>query len=341
VKTFSKVYEPNACGVRRYTLHGPTMGTRYSAVFFAPAGIDEAAIGASLHASVNTVDRQMSNWKPDSDLSRLNRAPAHEWVSVPPALAAVLTTALQVGRVSHGAFDIGLGELVQAWGFGPGGSRVDEQRIRAFRAQPYRPAADVLDIDAARCRVRKSAPITLDLSGIAKGYGVDCLASCLDGFGMTDYLVSIDGELRSRGAKPGGQPWSVAIEKPLRGIRDVIGVMELGTAAIATSGDYRHWAQHEGRSYSHTMNGALREPASNRLAAVSVVASTCMLADAWATALLVLGEEAGIDLARERGMDAVFVLHEGDGFRQIVVAAEPGKAKALGKVPVNPGAYAA
>ena len=330
MKTFFRAYEPAECGVRRYTLHGATMGTRYSAIFFATADIDEASVGASLHSSVNTVDKQMSNWKPDSDLSRLNMAPPHEWVAVPQALVTVLTTAVRVSRASLGAFDIGLGELIEAWGFGPGGSHVDEERIRALKAQPYLSAADVLDIDAARCRVRKRAATTLNLSGIAKGYGVDCLASCLDAFGITDYLVGIDGELRGRGAKPGGQPWTVAIEEPLRDIRQAMGVMEIGCAAIATSGDYRHWVQHKGKSYSHTMNGTMLEPSSNRLAAVSVVASSCMLADAWATALLVLGEETGIALARERGMEALFVLHEGDGFRQVVVASDnaaPGRAR--------------
>ena len=98
-----------------------------------------------------------------------------------------------------------------------------------------------------------------------------------------------------------------------------MGVMELSDAAIATSGDYRHWVEHQGKSHAHTINGTLREPASNRLAAVSVVAPSCMLADAWATALLVLGEKAGIELAQKRGMTALFVLHDGDGFEEISI----------------------
>lgn len=321
MKTCTEQQATPAVAWQRYSLHGPTMGTRYSAVFFAAPGADEAAINARLFAAVDEVDRQMSSWKPNSDLNRLNGAPAQQWLTVPAELFSVLDAALRVSRQSHGAFDIGVGDLVHAWGFGPGEGRIDEQRIKALKAQAHRPATDVLELDPDRRRVRKRAAITLDLSGIAKGYGVDRLACCLDTLGITRYLVGIDGEMRARDTKPDGQPWAIAIEKPVRHLRDVMGVMELSDAAIATSGDYRHWVEFHGKSHAHTIDGALRQPLSNRLAAVSVVASSCMLADAWATALLVLGDKAGIDLARERGMDALFVLHDGDGFEEISIAA--------------------
>lgn len=297
------------------------MGTRYSAVFFAAPGVDVSTIGAHLFAAVDAVDQQMSSWKPESDLNRLNRAPEHQWLAIPEGMLSVLSTALCVSRQSRGAFDIGVGDLVDAWGFGPNSSQVDEQRISALKTQARRSATNILEIDPTYSRVRKHAAITLDLSGIAKGYGVDQLGRCLETLDITNYLVGIDGEMRARGTKPDGQPWAVAIEKPVRNIREVMGVMELNDAALATSGDYRHWAEHQGKSYAHTMDGALREPSRNRLAAVSIVASSCMLADAWATALLVLGETAGIELARERGMDAVFVLHDGDGFQEISITA--------------------
>ncbi len=321
MKTYTDRRDPPAIGWQRYRLHGQTMGTRYSAVFFAATGADEAAIGTRLSAAVDAVDRQMSNWKADSELNRLNGAPLDQWLTVPEELCSVLDAALRVSRQSHGAFDIGVGDLVHAWGFGPGKGQMDQPRIDALKVHAHRPATDVLELDLVHRRVRKQAAITLDLSGIAKGYGVDRLAHVLDTLGITCYLVGIDGEMRARGTKPGGQPWVIAIEKPVRHLRDVMGVMELGDAAIATSGDYRHWVEHHGRSYAHTIDGTRQEPSSNQLAAVSVVASSCMLADAWATALLVLGEKAGIELARERGMDALFVLHDGDGFQEISITA--------------------
>ena len=321
MKTYSDKLCTPAVDWQRYSLNGETMGSRYSAVFFAAPGADEAAIAARLFTAVDAVDRQMSSWKPDSDLNRLNDAPINEWLAIPEHLFTVLDAALTVSRESRGAFDIGVGDLVHAWGFGPGQGRLDEASINALKARARQPATDVLELDPVEHRVRKRAAITLDLSGIAKGYGVDLLAHCLDHLGISRYLVGIDGEMRARDSKPDGQPWTIAIERPVRHLREVMGVVELSDAAIATSGDYRHWIEHQGKSHAHTINGTLREPASNQLAAVSIVAPSCMLADAWATALLVLGETVGIELARERGMTALFVLHDGDGFAEISITA--------------------
>ncbi len=319
MKTYLDKPDTPAVDWQRYSLNGETMGSRYSAVFFAAPGADEAAIAAHLFAAVDAVDRQMSSWKPDSDLNRVNDAPINEWLTVPEELFTVLDAAMTVSRESHGAFDIGVGDLVRAWGFGPSQGRIEEEQIDALRAQPRRPASDLLELDPVQRRVRKQAAVTLDLSGIAKGYGVDQLARCLDSLGITRYLVGIDGEMRARDTKPDGEQWAIAIEKPVRHLREVMGVMELSDAAIATSGDYRHWVEHRGTSHAHTIDGTLRVPASNRLAAVSVVAANCMLADAWATALLVLGEKAGVELAQERDMTALFVLHDGDDFEEISI----------------------
>ncbi|EXF94499.1 thiamine biosynthesis lipoprotein ApbE [Pseudomonas fluorescens HK44] len=306
---------------QRYSLSGETMGTRYSAVFYAEPSVDEAAIHKSLFAAVDTVDQQMSTWKAQSALNRLNAAPEQQWLPIPEELTTVLATALRVGRQSSGAFDIAVGDLVNAWGFGPGEQQPSAAHISASDRQGRVPATQALEIDPLRNLARKRSATTLDLSGIAKGFAVDEMARCLDGWGITNYLVGIDGEMRARGAKPGGQSWVVAIERPRRGIREVMGVMEISDAAIATSGDYRHWIEVAGRHYSHTMDPGLGAPLSNSLAAVTVVAATCMLADAWATALMVLGEKAGPELAQERGMDALFVVHDGEQFREISVVA--------------------
>lgn len=307
--------------LQRHSLSGETMGTRYTALFYAEPQVDELAIGSGLFEAVDKVDQQMSTWKPGSDLSQLNAAPEHEWRALPKELIVVLTTALRVGHQSKGAFDIAVGDLVNAWGFGPAEHQPTAQQIGALKNQVRRPATDALEIDALRGQVRKRTATTLDLSGIAKGFAVDELARCLDSWGITHYLVGIDGEMRARGLKPDGQPWVVAIEKPNRGVREVMGVMDLSDAAIATSGDYRHWVEVDGRQYSHTMHPTRGALLTNNLAAVTVVASSCMLADAWATALMVLGEDAGPELAQARGMDAVFVLREGQAFREISIVA--------------------
>ena len=299
--------------LQRHSLNGATMGTRYTAVFYAAAA-DAGAIGASLFAAVDQVDRQMSSWNPASDLCRVNAAPDHLWIGIPDELAEVLDTGMQVGLASKGAFDIGLGALVDEWGFGPA--------RRMMTAPPPAPGgalagADGLDLDRAGRRVRKRRPVCLDLSGIAKGYGVDRLAQCLDRWGIANYLVGIDGEMRARGGKPGGQAWTVAIEKPTYGVREVAGTMELVDSAIATSGDYRRWVDLGGKRYSHTMDPATQHPAESGLAGVTVLAPTCMLADAWATALLVLGLREGARLSRALGMDALFMLRDGGKLREV------------------------
>lgn len=319
MKTSSEAPPGSVPALQRHTLNGETMGTRYSAVFFAPANINLGAIGTALFAAVDQVDRQMSTWKPDSDLNRLNAVPLHQWHAVPAELLAVLDTAVRVGIESRGAFDIGVGELVNAWGFGPTGQQPQAQQIRVLGQRTQRAASAVLEVDLVHQRVRKQEAIALDLSGIAKGYGVDAMAHCLDGFGITCYLVGIDGEMRAKGTKPGGQAWAVAIEKPVRHVREVMGVMELIDAAIATSGDYRHWVKVADKHFAHTMDPRSGRPVDNRIASVTVVMPTCMLADAWATALLVMGAPAATELAQQRGMTALIVVRAGEVFKEISI----------------------
>jgi thiamine biosynthesis lipoprotein len=297
-------------GARLMECHisGDTMGTRYSARFYALAGADAQAIAAALGAAVAAVDRQMSNWKADSDLSRLNRAAPQMWTPVPANLAVVLQRALEIGRESGHAFDVGVGDLVDTWGFGPSASRAP-QHLPA--AQPPRAPTDtLLEVDVAGRRVRKHGAVMLDLCGIAKGFGVDELARVLDAQGIGSWLVGIDGEMRARGAKPDGSPWAIALEAPEHDRRSAMAVLELGDAAIATSGDYRHWVEVDGQRVSHTMDPRSGAPLRNALASVTVVAARCVDADAYATALMVLGEEGGVPLARRLGLDALFVVRD-------------------------------
>ncbi len=305
--------------LERHTLNGETMGTRYSAIFFASKYINRDVISAALFAAVDLVDRQMSTWKPNSDLNLLNAAPINQWHQVPTELLFVLNTALSVGNQSRGAFDIGVGDLVSAWGFGAEASKPIEQQIRNFEQRERQTANDILEIDLVQQRVRKKEVIKLDLSGIAKGYGVDALALCLEGFGINHYLVGIDGEMRAKGNKPDGQAWAVAIEKPVRHLREVMGVMELVDASIATSGDYRHWIEVGDHHYAHTIDPESGRPVTNKLASVTVIMSSCMLADAWATALMVMGESAAKELVQQLGMTALLVSREEDTFKEVSI----------------------
>jgi len=295
--------------MRRHALNGPTMGTRYAAVFFAPEGMAMEALAAALFAAVDRVDRQMSGWKPESDLNRLNAAPVGAWVAIPRELMTVLAEALRIGRATQGAFDIGLGALVSAWGFGPG--QPEHRDIAVASARPGIATTEALQLDATASRARKLAPLTLDLAGIAKGFGVDEMARVMDAFGIRAWLVGIDGEMRARGLKPDGTPWAVAHERPDRHRREAMGVIELTDMAVATSGNYRHWREVDGTVVSHTMDPAARAPVTNGIASASVLAPSCMAADAWATAVMVLGAEPGLALIRAAGLDAILVGQDG------------------------------
>jgi thiamine biosynthesis lipoprotein len=293
----------------RIALNGPTMGTRWTALFHAEPGVDPDPIRAALQAAVDEVDGQMSTWKAESDLMRLNAAPVGQWVAVPERLRHVLGLGLEIGRASGGAFDVGMGDAVTAWGFGPEAAAPDG--IRAAMEVPRRPAHEVLEIEGTR--LRKTAPVALDLNGVAKGYGVDRLAETLRDHGIDDALVGIDGELRATGLRPDGEAWTIAVEAPDTERRTPHSVLALQDAAVATSGDYRHWVEVQGRRLSHTMDPRRGAPLIASPASVTVVARTCAEADAWATALMVLGAERGADLARERGIEVLFLLRGDDG----------------------------
>lgn len=293
----------------RHALNGPTMGTRWSALFFAAPAFDPAPVQAALQAAVDTVDGQMSTWKPDSNLMRLNAAPVGEWQTIAPELARVLALGLAIGVASGGAFDIGQGDAVRAWGFGP--KEADTVAIRAAMDSPRRPTHEVLELSGER--VRKMGAITLDLNGIAKGYGVDRLAEVLREHGITNALVGIDGEMRALGLRPDDSPWTVAIEAPDPDRRAPHSILTLEDAAVATSGDYRHWVTVQGRRLSHTIDPRRGSPLLASPASVTVIAPTCAMADAWATALMVAGAKAGARMAEQAGLSALFILRDDDG----------------------------
>ena len=299
-----------ATTLKRHALSGPAMGARWSALFFAAGDGDEAALTRRLQGAVDRVEQQMSTFRPDSDLERLNAAPVGAWIHIPRELMHVLATALEIGRLSDGAFDIGVGDLVEAWGFG--GARVpDGGRIAALAGRPSFEPPKTLQLDPAAGRARRLAPLRLDLAGIAKGFGVDELAREMTAAGLSSWLVGIDGEMRAEGLKPDGRPWTIAHERPSAGARDIRGVLDLSGAAVATSGNYRHRVEVAGRTLSHTMDPSRGAPLDNDLSAVTVLGETCMAADAWATALLVRGAIGGPALARRLGLAALFVRADG------------------------------
>ena len=312
-----KTSSESAASFTRTTLHGPTMGTRWSASVDADSSVDLAALRQGLAAAAEQVDEQMSPWKPDSDLMRLNRAPVGSWVDLPPEILEVLDCALEVRRLSAGAFDPCVGALVDAWGFGAARDAPDAQAIRAARQSMPQAANASLELDRPGGRARKQVPLQIDLCGIAKGYAVDRMVHVLQQHGVRHALAALDGELRAIGGQAGGAPWAVAIERPEAGRRAVHGVLELEDLAVATSGDYRHYLDVGNARIAHTMDARRCAPVNNTVASVTVLARTCMLADAWATALLVAGPDEGPVMAQRMGLDVLFLLRRGEGLTEV------------------------
>ncbi|MEO7168819.1 MAG: FAD:protein FMN transferase [Sphingomonas sp.] len=289
---------------------GDTMGTSWSArVVSSCPGSD---IRSAIRRALDGVIAEMSNWEPDSDLSRFNRAPPGLWQELPADLLRVLDTGLAVARASGGAFDPTAGALVDLWGFGPAGRAELPAETEVMAA-----SVGWRKLEISETRARRTADVRLDLSGIAKGFGVDMLARALHGLDTGDFLAEIGGELVGAGVKPDGEPWWVELEAP-PGARIAPLRVALHDLAVATSGDYRRFFETGGRRYAHSIDPRTRRPVANGVAAVTVLNPSCMLADAWATALTVLGPEEGLAMAAREGLAARFVVRGPSGYREIL-----------------------
>ncbi|MCV2356315.1 FAD:protein FMN transferase [Paucibacter sp. B2R-40] len=310
-----------ALGEQLYVLDGQSMGTRWSVKFYGPCGLDCAPLQRGLEARLAEVVARMSPWEPDSDLRRFGRAQPASWVAISEPCGQVLRMALEVAQASGGAFDPAAAALVRAWGFGAG-LRHDEPGFVMPAAAPQAAGLGWQDLPLQRAvggwEVWQPGGLELDLCGIAKGFAVDQMAEFLLDCGLPHHLVEVGGELRGAGLKPNGQPWWVQLEA-VPGAAGLNGsVLALHGLAVATSGDYRNcFVDTQGRSRSHTLDPRSGEPIKHGLASVSVLHSSCCWADAWATALMVLGPEDGPALAAELGLAALFVLRE-PGWREIL-----------------------
>lgn len=274
---------------------------------------DVAAARTAVAERLARVDALMSTWKPDSELSRFNRHASGEPFPLSPETFEVLSLAREVGERTGGAFDVTVRPLVAAWGFGAGarapGQGPDEAELAALRE---RVGVDLVELDDGRRTARKRRPdVECDLSAIAKGFAADEGARALESLGWRAFLVEVGGEVAARGERPGGGPWRVGIERPDPEVREVYVRVELRDRAMATSGDYRSFYEQDGRRLAHIIDPRDGRPVRHGLASVSVVHRRAVLADAWATALGVLGPEEGFALAEREGIAAYFLIRVG------------------------------
>lgn len=301
-------------------ISGPTMGTTYSVkVAAAPAGIDVHAVRVTTDEVLNRIDRSMSGYRDDSDISRFNASTSTDWFDVSPELATVVDYALQVARESNGTFDITVAPLVAAWGFGATGQTIelpDEARLADLRARVgYQKLHARLNPPA----LRKDDPsLTVDLNGIAPGYAVDLLAERLQAMHISNFMIDIGGEVRARGRNARKQLWRIAVERPIDAEPEPYAIVQLDDASVTTSGEYRHYFDRDGRRYSHTIDPRTGRPVEHTLASVVVVAPTSMQTDAWATAFNVLGTADGKALASKLGMPVLFIEADGGQLRSVM-----------------------
>ena len=319
---------------------GQTMGTTYAVKIQQQLSDEQRAqVQERIDAELEAVNDSMSTWQQDSELSRFNRQRAGEPMMTSDGLRAVVGMAKGIWEESGGAFDPTIGPLVDLWGFGPA-TRTDQvpatADIELALAQVDFPAVTLGPETMSRSR----EDLRLDLSAIAKGYGVDRVSLALDELGFERHMVEVGGEVRAGKAKSSGEPWRIAVERPdaQGGIQEVV---ELEGLSMATSGDYRNFFESDGERKSHTLDPRSGQPISHGLASVTVLHPQCAMADGYATALNVMGPEQGMALAEALQLPVLMLVREGEGLKELRSSSFPelqpsGGAPVKAPVPPSP-----
>lgn len=299
-------------------INGLTMGTSYS-IKIVPNGneLDKNTVPTNIENILADINQAMSTYIDDSELSLFNQSRITDWQVLSADLYQVIQHGNQVSSISSGAFDITVGPLVNLWGFGPDPYSREIPSDSVIQSIKQHSGYEKLDFDATTQRISKSDPVvTIDLSGIAKGFAVDKIAQYLNELGITDYLVEIGGELIGKGTNAKQQAWQIGIEQANPLERSVQRIVGLDNIAMATSGDYRNYFEKDGVRYSHTIDPASGKPISHTLAAVTVLHSSAMHADALATAFMVSGPEKSLALANEIGVALYMIIKTNAGFEE-------------------------
>jgi len=288
---------------------GPTMGTTYSVVVASlPQDVTRDSLQSVIDAVLDESNRHLSTYDPTAELARFNAAAGTDWVPVSQPLFAVLSIAQEVSAATDGAFDVTVGPLVQRWGFGGGSDTAAAPDPAEIAVLLESTGYTKLQLDPAGPSLRKAVgSLRVDVGAVAPGWAVDEIARRFEALGVERYLVEIGGEVRGHGLSPANRPWRVAIEAPLAGERRPYALVDLDGLGVSTSGDYRDFRLLDGRKVSHTIDPRTGAPVQHTLASVCVVHPSTAHADAYATALMVLGPEEGMALARRLGLAALFI----------------------------------
>ncbi|MEI8595011.1 FAD:protein FMN transferase [Photobacterium sp. Hal280] len=309
----------SGCSEQRQLIHltGSTMGTYYSIKLIEQEGLpSEVALQKEIDRRLELVNDQMSTYREDSELSQFNQHRSSEPFEVSADTATVVQEAVRLAKLTDGALDVTVGPLVNLWSFGPEARPDVVPTDEELDARRQEVGIEHLKVEG-NALVKDLPGLYVDLSSIAKGYGVDVVADYIASLGVNDYLVEIGGEIRLKGKNLEGVPWRIAIEKPTEdGSRSIQEVVEPGEMAVATSGDYRNYFEENGVRYSHLINPITGKPITNRVVSVTVMHPKCMTADALATAFSVMGEEKAIALANQENWPVLLIVSTDEGFKE-------------------------
>tara|TARA_R110002020_G_scaffold308773_2_gene524389 strand:+ start:167 stop:1336 length:1170 start_codon:yes stop_codon:yes gene_type:complete len=314
---------------------GNIFGTFYQVTIMDPLTQGESIeLEEGFKAELESVDHAMSTYRDDSELIAFNEAPLEEWQPLSNELIEVLAISQSVAESSHGAFDITVGDLVNLWSFGPGARPEVVPADDVLADQLTQVGYDALEVDSQNMQARRSRDVFVDLSGVAKGHGTDRVAAYLDQQGLEHYLVNIGGELIARGLRDEEEqtPWQIGIEVPEEGQQRAQHIIPLESMSVATSGDYRNYFEVDGRRFSHTIDPRTGRPVTHQLVSVSVFHPSNAWADAWATALLVVGEQEAMQLAIENNLKVLLLVRDDEQWRSI---ASPEFVNYFGETLVN------
>lgn len=300
-------------------LKGGTMGTTYSIKVVKDNFVD-LMVYSSLPERIDSilveVNRQMSTYISSSEISHFNLYKKNDVFEVSDDLAMVVSKALEVSRKSDGAFDITIGPLVNLWGFGPVLKVYDVPAEAEIKKIKHKVGYKNVNVSIDPVGLMKNIPdVYCDLSAIAKGFGVDKVAEFLESFEIKNYLVEIGGEVRAKGKNQNDKSWLIGISTPGNDL-GIEKVAVLENASMATSGDYRNYFEKDDVRYSHTIDSRTGYPITHKLASVTVIHNLCMMADAFATAINVLGPKEGYELAVKEKLPVFFIIRNNGKFEE-------------------------
>jgi thiamine biosynthesis lipoprotein len=305
-------------------IQGATMGTHYHIAWVGLDAKQAQPLQMAVDERLQAINKSMSTYDPQSELSRLNKGDlavdTQGNITLSADLTEVLAKSLQIWQQSAGKFDITVGPLVNLWGFGPE-ARIDAApAVERITERLAKIGSQHLKLDVAAQKLHLDSPQYIDLSAIAKGWGVDQIALLLEKQGIQNYMVEIGGEVRTKGQKPDAQPWRIAIERPDPDVLEQQAALIIAPrdTGIATSGSYRNYFENNGVRYSHTIDPATGYPITHKLVSITVLHKEAGMADGWATAIDVAGPELGLQLAETYKLPIyMLVAKDGGGFSEV------------------------